>query len=189
MELVFVSREEYKKRNDANYLKELKEKYNSEILPEGGTTKFAANGLKDMVEEINIQESNINFIVTASGTGGTIAGTVFGLKEYQTAISIPVLKGIENDIENKINEFSSNKNYKIINNYHFNGYAKYNQELIDFINSFKKEYDIQLEQVYTGKMFYAIFDLIKKDYFKKGTNICIVHTGGLQGLLEELKNK
>ena len=45
-------------------------------------------------------------------------------------------------------------------------------------------FNIQLEQVYTGKMMYGLFDLIKNDYFKKRTKIIVVHTGGLQGLIE-----
>jgi 1-aminocyclopropane-1-carboxylate deaminase/D-cysteine desulfhydrase-like pyridoxal-dependent ACC family enzyme len=30
-------------------------------------------------------------------------------------------------------------------------------------------------------MMYGIFDLIRKDYFQRGTSIVALHTGGLQG--------
>ena len=66
--------------------------------------------------------------------------------------------------------------------YHFGGYAKINSELIQFINNFKKENNIQLDPVYTGKMMFGIFDLIKKGYFKKESKILAIHTGGLQGI-------
>ena len=42
---------------------------------------------------------------------------------------------------------------------------------------------ILLDPIYTGKMLWGVFDLIKKDYFSKGTRILVVHTGGTQGNL------
>ena len=51
------------------------------------------------------------------------------------------------------------------------------------MQDFRVEFDIQLEQVYTAKMFYGLFDLLKKGYFKAGTTIVAVHTGGLEGLI------
>lgn len=63
----------------------------------------------------------------------------------------------------------------------FGGYAKTDPSLLDFIIDFKKEFDIPLDGVYTGKMFYGLFDQIKKQQFPRGTTIVAVHTGGLQG--------
>ncbi len=40
---------------------------------------------------------------------------------------------------------------------------------------------IELDYVYTAKMMYGIFDLIKKKYFKPGSVIIAIHTGGIQG--------
>ena len=74
-----------------------------------------------------------------------------------------------------------NDNWKLQKKYHFGGYGKYNEELISFINQFKEETEIPLDPVYTGKMLFGIVDLIKKDYFKQGTKILAIHTGGLQG--------
>ena len=53
------------------------------------------------------------------------------------------------------------------------------------MQDFRAEFDIQLEQVYTAKMFYGLFDLINKGHFEAGTTLVAVHTGGLQGLLRE----
>lgn len=66
--------------------------------------------------------------------------------------------------------------------YHFGGYAKYNDELINFINWFSEETNIQLDPIYTGKMVFGILDLIKKDTFSEGTKILAIHTGGIQGI-------
>ncbi len=80
------------------------------------------------------------------------------------------------------------KNWEINFDYHFGGYAKFNTNLIKFINTFYEYHKIKLEPIYTGKMMYGIYDLIKKDYFKKGQTIIAIHTGGLQGL-EGLKER
>ena len=53
---------------------------------------------------------------------------------------------------------------------------------VEFINDFKIKYGIPLDPIYNGKMFYGVFDLIKKGYFEKNASIVLVHTGGLQGV-------
>ena len=53
---------------------------------------------------------------------------------------------------------------------------------ISFINQFKNTYQVPLDPVYTGKMMFGIFDLIKQGFFKEGTKLLALHTGGLQGI-------
>jgi 1-aminocyclopropane-1-carboxylate deaminase len=65
--------------------------------------------------------------------------------------------------------------------YHFGGYAKITHELLQFIRQFEHIHRIQLEQIYTGKMLFGIYDLMSKGYFKEGETIIALHTGGLQG--------
>ena len=52
---------------------------------------------------------------------------------------------------------------------------------MQFIEKFEQDFTIPLEQVYTGKMLYGIFDLIQKQHFPPNTRILIIHSGGLQG--------
>ncbi len=75
----------------------------------------------------------------------------------------------------------STHNWHIENGYHFGGYAKTSPELFAFIRQFKSDFDIELDAVYTGKMFFGLFDLISKGTFDRGTRIIAVHSGGLQG--------
>ena len=74
------------------------------------------------------------------------------------------------------------KNWEIIDDYHFGGYAKYSEELIRFINEFRKEHKVPLDPVYTGKMMYGINQEIQEGSIPKNTRILAVHTGGLQGI-------
>ena len=73
-------------------------------------------------------------------------------------------------------------NYQIIDGYHFGGYGKVSTELIDFINWFKENFDIPLDPIYTGKSFFAVWDMIKSNKFENNLKIVILHTGGLQGI-------
>jgi len=67
--------------------------------------------------------------------------------------------------------------------YHFGGYAKTDDKLIGFIKQFVAETGILIEPVYTGKMLYALYDLAAKNYFKQGSKILAIHSGGVFGLL------
>jgi 1-aminocyclopropane-1-carboxylate deaminase len=73
------------------------------------------------------------------------------------------------------------KNWSINLDYHFGGFAKTDQQLFSFMNDFEQTTGIQLEPIYTGKMFYGLFDLIRQGKFKKCHRIIAIHTGGLQG--------
>ena len=96
-------------------------------------------------------------------------------------IGFPALKG--DFLQQEIKKYViKNNNWSLNTNYHFGGYAKITEELITFINKFKRETSIPLDPVYTGKMLFGIVDLIKRDFFKKGTKILAIHTGGLQGI-------
>jgi 1-aminocyclopropane-1-carboxylate deaminase len=69
----------------------------------------------------------------------------------------------------------------ILNNYHFGGYAKHKLELLEFKTWFEENYHIELDYVYTAKLFFAAFDLMKQEKLDKRKSILIIHCGGLQG--------
>jgi 1-aminocyclopropane-1-carboxylate deaminase len=73
-------------------------------------------------------------------------------------------------------------NWQINLDYHFAGYAKYNQKLVDFINNFKAKYQIQLDPIYTGKMLFGVMELISRGEFPEKSKLLAIHTGGLQGI-------
>ena len=77
------------------------------------------------------------------------------------------------------------KKNSVHTDYHFGGYAKTTPELLKFLNHFASKTGILTDPVYTSKLFYAVNDLVKKGYFKKGETILAIHTGGLTGLLSE----
>jgi 1-aminocyclopropane-1-carboxylate deaminase len=73
------------------------------------------------------------------------------------------------------------KNYCLIKNYHFGGFAKKSNDLIDFMNTFYEKHCIPLDFVYTAKMMYGVIDMINQNYFPEKSRVLCIHTGGLQG--------
>ena len=72
-------------------------------------------------------------------------------------------------------------NWDVLTGYHFGGYAKTKEELFAFIRQFKNQHKILLDPIYTSKMALGFYDLLQQDYFKKGSSVVLIHTGGLQG--------
>lgn len=178
MQLIFVSREEYRHKEDPEFLKELKEKTGDfYLIPEGGTNLLAIKGCEEIV---SVADKEMDYICIPVGTGGTISGVINSAEEHQQILGFPALKG--DFLSSEINKWTTKKNWKLVPDYHFEGYAKISSELVEFINHFKVAYEIQLDPVYTGKMFYGIFDLVKRSYFPSNSTILAVHTGGLQGI-------
>lgn len=188
MQLHNVDREQYRYKDDLSFIDALHQKFGDfYLIPEGGTNVLAIKGAAEIITEAESQIPDLpNFIAVACGTGGTLAGVIAGLNARSQALGVSVLKGdfLQQDVTQHLLDYKSKyyKNWQILTNYHFGGYAKFTPELIQFINNFKKNYNILLDPIYTGKLLFAIFDLIQKDFFPSNSTIVAVHSGGLQGI-------
>jgi 1-aminocyclopropane-1-carboxylate deaminase len=178
MQLEFISREQYRYKNESAALEYWQKKYGEVyVLPEGGTNQLAVKGCEEILTTADVV---YDFICCAVGTGGTISGIINSAMPHQKIIGFPALKGdfLQEDIRN----FTHENNWELQTDYHFGGYAKTTSKLIQFLNDFHAQHQIPLDPIYTGKMVYGVMDLIQKKYFKKGSKILLIHTGGLQGI-------
>ncbi|WP_394853509.1 1-aminocyclopropane-1-carboxylate deaminase/D-cysteine desulfhydrase [Flavobacterium capsici] len=174
----FVSREIYRNKENDSFHFDLKNKYGDfYLIPEGGTNEFAVRGCEEILTS---DDDSFDFICCSVGTGGTISGIINCSKPCQKVLGFPALKG--DFLQEDIRKFANGNNWEIISDYHFGGYAKVNNELVDFINDFNEKYKVPLDPIYTGKMVYGVLDLIKNDFFPKNSKILLIHTGGLQGI-------
>lgn len=183
MDLHFVDRASYRTKNSSEFLEKLKAQFGDfYLVAEGGTNDFAINGTKEILNE---SHSEYSHFCVSIGTGGTFAGLASSLKSHQTLIGFSSLKGdfISKEIEALLSTYRIQPEGKldIQTEYHFGGYGKHNPELIKFIHWFHEEFKIPLDPIYTGKMAFGVWDLIGKDHFPKGSQILLIHTGGLQG--------
>jgi 1-aminocyclopropane-1-carboxylate deaminase len=188
MQLEFVSREEYRLKNDSSFVENLKKRFgNFYLIPEGGTNELAIKGCQEILTE---EDCDFDFICCSAGTGGTIAGIINSALPHQKILGFPALKG--DFLKDEIRIFVKNNNWELITDYHFGGYGKVNQDLITFINQFYNKNKIPLDPIYTGKMVFGVIDMIEKGYFPAQSKILLIHTGGIQGIKGmnvKLKNK
>ena len=172
MDLRFISRDKYAQRNSYEFLGSIKKEFPEHyIIPEGGAGKKGEKGAGEILQYAD--EKNYTHIACAVGTGTMFNGIKEAASSDQNILGIIVLKGwkVENESDN----------IAMFPNYHFGGYAKFDQPLLDFMNDFFRLTNIPTDFVYTGKLAYALFDLLKKDHFPPGSKILMIHSGGLQG--------
>jgi 1-aminocyclopropane-1-carboxylate deaminase len=195
MQLHYLDRKQYRQKNDTSFNQELIDQFGEVyLLPEGGSNHLALKGCEEIVQETMTQlQQPFDVICCASGTGATLAGLISAIATEKNshnnmAIGFSALKGgefLSSEVRNLLayntDNYPSIDNWRIESNYHFGGYAKINDDLIHFMKNFQTQYNITLDAVYTAKMFYGLFDLIKSNTFKPGSTIVAIHSGGLQG--------
>ena len=188
MQFKFISREAFRLKSTQSFYEKIKKEFGDfYLIPEGGTNDLAVKGCEEILTET---DHNFNYICASVGTGGTLSGLINNSNTAQKVLGFSALKG--DFLKEDISKFAKQDNWQLMTAYHFGGYAKINAELVTFINSFKKQNNIALDPVYTGKMMFGIYDLIKRDYFEPNSEILVIHTGGLQGIVgmnKRLKQK
>lgn len=184
MQLYPLSRSEYRDKQSERVLNQLRSVFGDfYLIPEGGTNAFAIQGTSEILSE---GDAPMHYITLPVGTGGTLAGVAGSALPHQRVLGFSALKGdfIRKDIQHllALHRISPTLPLKILTDFHFGGYAKFTPELIDFIKQMQGHAELPLDPVYTGKMFFGLFELIRTDYFPKGSKILALHTGGLQGI-------
>jgi 1-aminocyclopropane-1-carboxylate deaminase len=176
MELEFVSREEYPAKHLAGGNSQPGKYY----IPEGGSGFLGEKGASEIMDLVN--GANYTHIICAVGTGTMLKGLLKASVTGQSIIGIPVLKGFENWQGLKdMGEESVTKQASLLCNHHWGGYAKSSPRLLQFMNDFFHQTQIPTDFVYTGKLFYALFELIGQSHFAPGSRLLAIHSGGLQG--------
>jgi len=182
MQLHFISRAEYRQLRHYKQYDSLPGLRKGEFwLPEGGAMALALQGVAELADEL----VDYDVCCVPCGTATTFSGLIVAAPEGQRLIGFSALKGadflyaeVQALLKNKI---CHHNEWLIQLDYHFGGFAKIKPELQVFMAQFEANHGIPLEPIYTGKMLYGLYDLLKKGYFNAGQRIVAIHTGGLQG--------
>lgn len=183
MILNYINRTDYRKKTQADFLEKLHRVYgNFYLLPEGGSNQLAVKGCSEIPSTINIK---YDYLCTACGTGGTIAGIIAGVSPEIKVLGFSVLKGgqfLNREIEIFLSTFNNGNynNSEMFFDYHFGGYARTNYELNIFIDDFERKNNFRPDRIYLAKMLYGISDLIKKDYFDRDQIIVVLNSSPTQ---------
>lgn len=189
MKLVFLPRSEYKLRYEKAFIEAISIQYpNYHIVPEGGANYHGMIGCQEIMNEI---DEEVDHIFVAQGTSTTSCGIAMSLTEKQRLHVVPVLKkydsigemknlylggGMDNEsIDTLLNRV------EVHDQFHFGGYGKYTTELLKFISKFYINYNLKLDPIYTGKLMFALLEVLENEAFDNST-ILFIHTGGLQGV-------
>jgi len=171
------------------------------IIPGGGSNPLGATGYVACAEELIAQAFdqgvNFDYIVVTSGSSGTHAGLVVGF--YGNNTNIPVV-GInisrkkepqEKLVYSLVERTAAHVGLKgtvpretvqCFEEYVGPGYSLPTPEMVKTVKLLAHTEGILLDPVYTGKAMAGMLDLIQKGFFKKGQNVCFVHTGGSPAL-------
>ncbi len=185
MVLHFISRQSYRNKNDEDFIRSLEQKFGKfYLIPEGGSNTLAVQGTGEILDFLPQLSFSFDYVLCCVGTGGTLAGLAKSLYGTNTRLlGIPVLKNasfLYDEIYNLL-QGTSFQPFELLLDYHFGGYAKKTSELLSFLENFVQKFQIPTEFVYTGKMFFAFFDLLQKGYFSENCKVLLVHTGGIFG--------
>lgn len=176
MQLIFLSRDDYKEKKIPSEI------FHTDyyLINEGGYGRKGAAGAAEILKTFDT--TSYTHICCAAGTGTMAAGLLNSLLPHQTLLVFSVLKNYLT-MDTSIKEISDNtlKSMTINHAYHFRGYAKHKPELLQFMNDFYLQTSIPTDFIYTGKLCYAVTDLIEKDNFPANSNVLVIHSGGLQG--------
>jgi len=180
----YVSREQYRSKEHAGFLHQLliEKGWSDEqiaslyIIPEGGNNDAGRAGCKAMGELI---PGDAEIVACACGTGGTLAGMLHGISKQTIGLGIQVVRDEKSLMNLMTTEGHSAARYRILPGYEMGGYGKNSEQLREFMHQFSTATTIPLEHVYTGKLFFALDDLARKNYFRRGEKLFVVHTGGL----------
>lgn len=180
MELFFVSRSQYKEPQ------KIQESFNNLYwIPEGGYGMAGVEGASEILSFVRLVEK-YSHIICAVGTGTMMTGLIKAINHPQQVIGISTMKGnfsLHEKITELLNEEERKKSFHIEHNFNFGGYGKYNDGLIQFIKETWYQHNFPTDIVYTSKTFFAAKQLIINHTIPKGSNVLMIHSGGLQGNL------
>lgn len=193
MTLHFLPRSQYR-APDESLMQSLRAAYGDFFLiPEGGSNLAGARGLVALGRALETQlAGDYDQVCLACGTGTSLAGVAAGLPRGKLALGFSVLKG-EGDMGLRIDRCWRDLralglhehlqgNWRLISGFHLGGYGrKLPNSVTRFWQDFEQQTGLLLDPVYTLKLFWGIAWLAQQGYWRSGTRLVAIHTGGLQG--------
>jgi L-cysteate sulfo-lyase len=175
--------------------------HNPYTIPGGGSNPIGALGYVNAATEIVAQANDLGVpfahIVHATGSTGTQAGMVTGLKGTHSkipllGISVRSAKDIQEENVFQLAASTaellncpglvSRSDVVVDSNYVGEGYGIPTDKTIEAIQLLAQKEGLLLDPVYSGKAMAGLIDLIRKGIFNPIENVLFLHTGGTAGL-------
>lgn len=177
MRLIFVARSDYRRRDDPQWLAELQQRFGPAfVIPEGGTNAHAVVGCAAL---LGPHTHLFEHVVCAAGTGGTLAGLAAGAAPHQHVTGIAVVNDgprIRERVTQLLKPYPTAAPWMLREEFTCGGYASSTPAYADFLNR-AEALGLPLDRVYTGKLFYAVEQLLLSGAFN-GEPVLVLHSGG-----------
>lgn len=156
---------------------------NIQIIPMGGHGVLGMNGASEILNfEI---AKKFDYIVGSAGTGTMGGGLLHKLEKHQQLVLISAVKNNftlkEEILALHPSLASKEKQLNIHHEFHHGGFGKSNPILLERMNWFYNQHQIPTDFVYTGKMIFGFYELLRNNAFQKNCKILLIHSGGIQG--------
>ncbi|WP_240957938.1 1-aminocyclopropane-1-carboxylate deaminase/D-cysteine desulfhydrase [Streptomyces barkulensis] len=180
MRLHFVTRADYRRRDDPEWTAALRDRFGPfRLIPEGGSNAEAVRGAAELGRELR---GAADVVAVACGTGGTLAGLAAGLADGQRAIGFAALRGgfLAGEVERlQRAAFGGRRGaWSVEDRFHCGGFARTTDALESFARGFAARHGLpDLDRVYVAKTLYGLAALAGEGAFPRGTAVAAVVTG------------
>jgi len=197
------SREEDLKELKTGLEKEGKKVY---LIPVGGSNFVGSLGyvsaMKELKNQLTEQKLKIDYIFFATSSGGTQSGIMTGKilfdidttlmpiqidkeKDYTLSLETEILKILQESVEKfNLSQTFDLKDIPVIKGYNLAEYGQLTNNERFAVNISAKTEGILLDPVYTGRAFYGMLDILKKQKIPKTSKVLFWHTGGSAALFK-----
>ena len=187
-----VSRSDYRRKNDDEFVRQLRETWGEfYLIPEGGSNGAGVVGTEEIgkicADFRATSTAERLFVGLACGTGTTMAGLLRGMGksgaiENCMVLGVAVLRAehwLQDEVARWLSHDEAVPDWRILGNYHCGGYARQNDALTGFLRQTMAISAVPVEPVYTGKLFFGIYQEILQGAVPRGSDVLLIHTGGI----------
>ncbi|OPD98445.1 D-cysteine desulfhydrase [Pseudomonas aeruginosa] len=155
------------------------------FIPFGGSNATAALGYVDCGSELMAQAPNLCHIVTAVGSGGTMAGLVHALGANRVlGIDTGAVSDPDASVRNLVSALAgkpTNDTLRIRRDQIGTGYGELTKPVKEALQLVARTEGIILDPVYTGRAFAGLMAAVREGTIKPGEQVVFLHSGGLPG--------
>lgn len=171
------------------------------FIPAGASTEIGIIGyvlaMKELLGQLEERELAVDYLVSATGTGGTQTGLVLGAKLYGyegkiIGISVsPTKKELTNRLKNLAEKTIArwqlgieigDEDFIVYDDYVGGGYGVMGPPEVKAIRLLAQSEGILLDPIYTGRAMAGLIDLIRRGTFAPHETVLFWHTGGTSAL-------
>jgi L-cysteate sulfo-lyase len=155
------------------------------LIPFGGSTTAAVQGYVHCGEELKAQLENLDYVFTAVGSAGTMAGLVQSLgSDRVCGVDSGAVDDAEERVRALIASFTGSECEAVLDirkDQIGSGYEHLTQPVEEALTLFATHTGIILDPIYTGRAFAGFLAAVRDGSVRRGQRSVLLHSGGLPG--------